>query len=63
MLVLSRKLNETIRIGDAIAVTVLEIRGNKVRLGIQSPADIPVFRQEIWKTIPSEPQASGLVSG
>ncbi len=47
MLVLSRKLNQQIRIGDRITVTVLEIRGNRVRLGIEAPAEVPVFRQEL----------------
>ena len=47
MLVLSRKLNQQICIGDRITVTVLEIRGNRVRLGIEAPAEVPVFRQEL----------------
>jgi carbon storage regulator CsrA len=47
MLVLSRKQNEELLIGDNIAVTVLEVRGNVVRLGIQAPRDIRVLRGEL----------------
>lgn len=51
MLVLSRKKNESITIGDRIVVTVVEIRGDKVRLGIQAPTEIPVHRQEVYEAI------------
>ena len=51
MLVLSRKRNEQIVIGDLITVTVVEIRGDKVRLGIEAPMDVPVHRQEIYDAI------------
>jgi carbon storage regulator len=47
MLVLTRKLGERIHIGSAITITVVEIRGNKVRLGIQAPERIPVLRAEL----------------
>lgn len=47
MLVLSRKKNESIRIGDDIKVKVLDIRGGHVRLGIVAPMDVPVMRQEL----------------
>ena len=48
MLVLSRKVNETIVINDNIVITVVEIRGDKVRLGIDAPKDVPVHRQEVY---------------
>ncbi len=48
MLVLTRGVNEAIVIGDRIEVTVLEIKGGKVRLGIQAPGAIPVHRKEVW---------------
>ncbi|MHC4371710.1 MAG: carbon storage regulator CsrA [Planctomycetota bacterium] len=51
MLVLSRKKNETLVIGDNISVVVIEIRGDKVRLGIEAPKEIPVHRQEVYDAI------------
>lgn len=51
MLVLSRKKNENIRIGQDIVVTVVEIRGDKVRLGIEAPKEVPVHRQEVFDAI------------
>jgi carbon storage regulator len=47
MLVLSRKLNESIVIGGDIRITVVGLRGNHVRLGIEAPADVPVMREEL----------------
>lgn len=54
MLVLSRHRDESIIIGDDIVVTVVDIRGDKVRLGIQAPAHISVHRQEIYDAIQRE---------
>ena len=51
MLVLYRKKNETIVIGDDITITVVELRGDKVRLGIEAPKDVPVHRREIFDAI------------
>lgn len=51
MLVLSRKTNESIVIAEDIIVTVIEVRGDKVRLGIVAPRDIPVHRQEVFEQI------------
>ena len=51
MLVLSRKKNETIIIDDHIVITVVEIRGDKVRLGIVAPKEVPVHRQEVFDAI------------
>ena len=51
MLVLSRKKNESIVIDDKITVTVVEIRGDKVRLGIVAPKEVPVHRQEVFDAI------------
>jgi len=47
MLVLSRKLNESIVIDDKVVVTVLGVKGDRVRLGIEAPGEIPVHRQEV----------------
>lgn len=54
MLVLSRKKNESIVIDDRIVLTVVEIRGDKVRLGIEAPREVPVHRKEIFDAIASE---------
>ena len=54
MLVLSRKKNESIVIDDTIVVTVVEIRGDKVRLGIQAPKEVPVHRSEVHAAIHAE---------
>ena len=51
MLILSRKLNEQIVIGDQIVITVVAIRGGNVRLGIDAPSDIPVHRQEVYEAL------------
>ena len=51
MLVLSRKKNESIVINNDIVITVIEIRGDKVRLGIVAPKDVPVHRQEVYEAI------------
>lgn len=51
MLVLSRKRDERICIGKDVFVTVVEIRGDKVRLGVEAPKDVPVHRQEVADTI------------
>ena len=54
MLVLTRKSNQSIMIGDDIEVSVLSIMGEKVRVGIQAPRDIPVFRKEVYLEIQQE---------
>lgn len=51
MLVLSRKKNERIRIASNVIITVVEIRGDKVRLGIDAPKEIPVHREEVYEKI------------
>lgn len=53
MLVLSRKLNEEIRISENIVVRVIGIKGNQVRLGIVAPAEVPVLREELMTKVPS----------
>ena len=57
MLVLSRKNNESIVINDDIVITIVEIRGDKVRLGIVAPKDVPVHRQEVFDAIQKASQA------
>jgi carbon storage regulator len=58
MLVITRKANEAFRIGDDVTVTVLDIAGSTVRIGIEAPSEIPVFRQEIWAAVKEENRAS-----
>ncbi len=60
MLVLSRKKNESIVINSDITVTVVEIRGDKVRLGIVAPKEVPVHRQEVYEAINASTQESEL---
>ena len=57
MLVLSRKKNESIIINDHITVTVVEIRGDKVRLGIDAPKDVSVHRREVYEAIQNQAKA------
>ncbi len=54
MLVLSRQRDESIIIGDNVVVTIVDIRGDKVRLGIEAPSEIPVHRQEVYDAIQRE---------
>jgi len=54
MLVLSRQRDESIVIGDNVVVTIVDIRGDKVRLGIEAPGEIPVHRQEVYEAIQQE---------
>jgi carbon storage regulator len=60
MLVLTRKSNQSIMIGDEIEVSVLSVMGEKVRIGIQAPQKVPVFRKEIYLEIHRE--ASGVAN-
>jgi carbon storage regulator len=59
MLVLTRKSNQSIMIGDDIEVSVLSTTGDKVRIGIQAPREIPVFRKEIYLEIQQQRLATG----
>lgn len=62
MLVLSRQRDETIMIGDDIEITVVDIRGDKVRLGINAPARIAVHRKEVYEAIRSENQRASQIN-
>ena len=63
MLVLTRKSNQSIMIGDDIEVSVLAVMGEKVRIGIQAPREIPVFRREVYLEIQEERRGTGLEIG
>jgi carbon storage regulator len=58
MLVLTRKTNQSIMIGDDVEVTVLAVSRDKIRIGITAPRDVPVFRKEIYLSIKGETVAS-----
>ena len=59
MLILTRRVGETLMIGDEVTVTVLGVKGNQVRLGISAPKNVSVHREEIYQRIKAE-QADGL---
>jgi carbon storage regulator len=58
MLILSRKVNEKIMIGDDISVSIIEIRGDQVRLGVTAPKNVKVFRRELFDAIRAENKAA-----
>ena len=60
MLVLTRKLGEVIRIGSGVTVRILEVKGNQVRLGLEAPPEIKIFREEIYRAILRENEEAAL---
>ena len=58
MLILSRKVNEKIMIGDDISVSIIEVRGDQVRIGVDAPKTVKVFRQEVFDAIKAENKAA-----
>jgi len=58
MLILSRKINEKIMIGEDISISIIEIRGDQVRIGVDAPRTIKVFRQEVFDAIMAENKAA-----
>ena len=62
MLILTRKSGEGIRIGDAITLRIIEIRGNQVRLGVEAPRNVSVHREEIYELIKEQNTIAALSS-
>lgn len=58
MLILSRKVDQKIRIGNEITLTIIEVRGDQVKIGVEAPKDVKVFRQEVFDEIQSENMAA-----
>ena len=56
MLILTRKVGETLMIGDQVEVTVLSMKGNQIRLGVKAPKEVAVHREEIARKLESEPE-------
>lgn len=58
MLILSRKINEKIMIGEDITLAIIEIRGDQVKIGVDAPKSVKVFRQEVYEAIKNENRAA-----
>ena len=58
MLILSRKTNEKIMIGDDISISIIEVRGDQVRIGVDAPKSVKVFRREVFDAIKAENEAA-----
>lgn len=59
MLILTRRISESLMIGDEVKITVLGVKGNQVRIGIEAPKDVAVHREEIYRRIQIEQEMSG----
>ena len=57
MLILTRRVDEVIRVGDDVTFTILSVKGKQVRVGIDAPRGVPVHREEIWQRIQDDPGA------
>ena len=62
MLILSRKTDQAIKIGDDITITIIDIQGDQVKIGVDAPRDVKVFRQEVFNAIKTENTAAASVN-
>ncbi len=62
MLILSRKTDQSIKIGDDITITIIEIHGDQVKIGVEAPRSVKVFRQEVFNAIKTENTAAASVN-
>ena len=62
MLILSRKTDQAIKIGDDITITIIDIHGDQVKIGVEAPKDVRVFRQEVFNAIKTENTAAASVN-
>lgn len=60
MLILSRKVDEKIKIGTDITLTIIEVRGDQVKIGVEAPKSVKVFRQEVFNAIQNENKAAAI---
>ena len=58
MLILSRKIDQKIRIGDEIVITLIDVKGDQVKIGVEAPSNVKVYRQEVFEAIQSENKAA-----
>lgn len=63
MLTLTRKVGESIRIGDDIEIVVKEVRRNQIRIGISAPREVPIYREEVYERMQAEATSVGKASG
>lgn len=62
MLILSRKTDQQIKIGDNITITIIDVKGDQVKIGVEAPKDVKVFRQEVFNAIKNENTAASSVN-
>lgn len=62
MLILSRKIDQKIRIGEDIILTIIDVKGDQVKIGVEAPANVKVYRQEVFSAIQSENTAANNIS-
>lgn len=62
MLVLTRRLGEVLRIGEGITVKIVDVKGKHVKIGINAPVELPIYREEVYKRVHDENQLSSALS-